>query len=158
MAGDGIVLVPTLSTFHDLADRFAAEFAPALVAQAERQREEAYATLIAAHDAGVTLALGFDSGPPGANAQELMRMIDGGLSAAEAIGAATTGSAQALGLADRGTIEVGKVADLLVAGGDPLEEPGLLCDVNRIWLVVRAGVLVAGPATLGEPMVSLART
>ena len=75
-----------------------------------------------------------------------------------AIGAATTGSAQALGLADRGTIEVGKVADLLVAGGDPLEEPGLLCDVNRISLVVRAGVAVAGPATLGEPTVSLART
>ena len=158
MAGDGIALVPTLSTFHDLADRFAAEFAPALVAQAARQREEAYATLAAAHDAGVTLALGFDSGPPGANAQELMRMIDGGLSSAEAIGAATTGSAQALGLADRGTIEVGKVADLLVVDGDPLEEPGLLCDGNRIWLVVRAGVAVAGQATPGGPTVSLART
>jgi imidazolonepropionase-like amidohydrolase len=158
MAGDGIVLVPTLSTFHDLADRFASEFAPALVAQAERQRDEAYATLTAAHDAGVTLALGFDSGPPGANAQELTRMIDGGLSAAEAIVAATTGSAQALGLADRGTIEVGKVADLLVVDGNPLEEPGLLCDVDRIWLVVRAGVAVAGPATAGEATVLLART
>jgi imidazolonepropionase-like amidohydrolase len=140
MAGEGIVLVPTLTTFHDLADRFAAEFAPALVAQAERQREEAYATLKAAHGAGVTLALGFDSGPPGANAQELMRMIDAGLSAAEAIGAATTGSAQALGLADRGTIEAGKVADLLVVDGDPLEEPGLLSDMGRISLVVRRGV------------------
>jgi imidazolonepropionase-like amidohydrolase len=87
-----------------------------------------------------------------------MRMIDGGLSAAEAIGAATTGSAQALGLADRGTIEVGKVADLLVVDGDPLEEPGLLCDVDRIWLLVRAGVAVAGSATPGDPTVSLART
>ena len=148
MAGDGIVLVPTLSTFHDLADRFATEFAPALVAQAERQRAEAYATLSAARDAGVTLALGFDSGPPGANAQELMRMIDGGLGAAEAIGAATTGSAQALGLADRGTIEVGKVADLLVVDGDPLEEPGLLCDVGRISLVVRRGVPVGEEARI----------
>ncbi len=148
MADDGTVLVPTLSTFHDLADRFAAEFAPALVAQAERQRDEAYATLTAARDAGVTLALGFDSGPPGANAQELMRMIDGGLSAAEAIGAATTGSARALGLADRGTIEVGTVADLLVVDGDPLEEPGLLCDVDRISLVVRSGVPVGEEAAI----------
>jgi imidazolonepropionase-like amidohydrolase len=146
MADNGIVLVPTLSTFHDLADRFAAEFAPTLVAQAERQRDEAYATLTAARDAGVTLALGFDSGPPGANARELMRMVDGGLTAAEAIGAATAGSARALGLADRGTIEVGKVADLLVVDGDPLVEPGLLCDVGRISLVVRGGVPVEGGA------------
>ena len=140
MADDGIVLVPTLSTFHDLADRFAAEFAPTLVTQAERQRDEAYATLTAARDAGVTLALGFDSGPPGANARELMRMVEGGLRAEEAISAATAGSARALGLADRGTIEAGKAADMVVVDGDPLEEPALLCDLERIWLVVRAGV------------------
>jgi len=69
-------------------------------------------------------------------------VVVGGLSAAEAIGAATTGSAQALGLADRGTIEAGKVADLLVVDGDPLEEPGLLCNAGRISLVVRRGVPV----------------
>ncbi len=137
---DGIVLVPTLTTFHDLAERFAAEFAPALVAQAERQRDEAYMTLTAAHDAGVILAMGFDSGPPGTNVLELMRMVDGGLTAAEAIVAATAGSARALGLADRGILEVGKVADLLAVDGDPLEEPGLLCDPGRLWLIARAGV------------------
>ena len=71
MAERGTVLVPTLTTFHDLAERFAADFAPALVAQAERQRDEAYQTLTAARAAGVVLALGFDSGPPGSNALEL---------------------------------------------------------------------------------------
>ncbi len=142
----GTVLVPTLTTFHDLAERFAADFAPALVAQAERQRDEAYLTLSAARAAGVVLALGFDSGPPGSNALELIRMVDGGLTAAEAIVAATAGSARALGLADRGTLEVGKVADLLAVDGDPLVEPGLLCDPRRLWLVARAGVPVAGEA------------
>jgi imidazolonepropionase-like amidohydrolase len=146
MAERGTVLVPTLTTFHDLAERFAAEFAPALVAQAERQRDEAYETLTAARAAGVVLAMGFDSGPPGSNALELMRMVDGGLSASEAIVAATAGSAQALGLADRGTLDGGKVADLLVVDGDPLSEPGLLCDPGRLWLVARAGVPVAGRA------------
>jgi imidazolonepropionase-like amidohydrolase len=116
------------------------------VAQAERQRDEAYRTLTAARSAGVVLAMGFDSGPPGSNALELIRMIDGGLSPAEAIVASTAGSARALGLADRGTLEVGKVADLLAVDGDPLEEPGLLCDVSRLWIVVRAGVTVAGRA------------
>jgi imidazolonepropionase-like amidohydrolase len=38
MAEQGIVLVPTLTTFHDLAERFSSEFVPALVEQAERQR------------------------------------------------------------------------------------------------------------------------
>ncbi len=151
MAERGTVLVPTLTTFHDLAERFAADFAPALVAQAERQRDEAYETLTAARAAGVVLAMGFDSGPPGSNALELIRMVDGGLSAAEAIGAATVGSARALGLADRGTLEVGKVADLLVVDGDPLSEPGLLCDLKRLWMVARAGVPVAGRALAPAP-------
>src|SRR4029077_11044460 len=65
MARDGIVLVPTLTTFHDLAERFANKFEPGLVEQAKRQRDEAYRTLVAARDAGVTIAMGFDSGPPG---------------------------------------------------------------------------------------------
>jgi imidazolonepropionase-like amidohydrolase len=147
MAERGTVLVPTLTTFHDLAERFAAEFTPALVAQAERQRDEAYQTVRAAHQAGVILAMGFDSGPPGSNAQELLRMRDGGLSPSEAIVAATAGSAKALGLGDRGTIENGKVADFVVVDGDPLDDLGVLCDVGRIWLVARAGVPVAGART-----------
>jgi imidazolonepropionase-like amidohydrolase len=146
MAERGTVLVPTLSTFHDLAERFAGDFAPALVAQAERQRDEAYQTLLAARSAGVTLAMGYDSGPPGASANELVRMAEGGLSPAEAIVAATAGSAAALGLADRGTIEAGQVADLIAVDGDPLSEPALLCDPNRIWLVARDGLPVAGTA------------
>ena len=136
---------------REAARRFAAEFAPALVAQAERQRDEAYQTLTAAHDAGVTLAMGFDSGPPGTNVLELMRMVDGGLTPAEAIVAATAGSARALGLADRGILEVGKVADLLAVDGDPLEEPGLLCDPGRLWLIARAGVPLAGVALAPSP-------
>jgi imidazolonepropionase-like amidohydrolase len=143
MADRGTVLVPTLTTFHDLAERFAADFSPALVAQAERQRDEAYRTLAAARDAGVTLAMGYDSGPPGTSANELLRLIDGGLSPSEAIVAATAGSATALGLADRGTLEVGKVADLIAVDGDPTAEPSLLTDAARIWLVIRSGVRVA---------------
>lgn len=144
MAEQDIVLVPTLSTFHDLAERFTTDFAPALVEQAKRQREEAYRTLGAAHDAGVTLAMGFDSGPPGANALELVRMVDGGLTPLEGISAATAGSARALGLGDVGTIEPGKVADLLVVDGDPLEDVSILCDLEKLWLIVKRGSAI-GP-------------
>jgi imidazolonepropionase-like amidohydrolase len=146
MAEQGIVLVPTLTTFHDLAERFASEFVPALVEQAERQREEAYRTLVAAHEAGVSLAMGFDSGPPGANALELVRMAEGGLGAAEAIRAATEGSARAMGLTDVGTVEPGKLADLVVVDGDPLADVRVLTDPARIWLVLKDGRPVAGRA------------
>ena len=146
MARHGIVLVPTLSTFHDVGERFADLFAPRLVEQAKRQREEAYRTLTAALASGVTLAMGFDSGPPGADALELVRMVEGGLSAHEGITAATQGSACALGLADTGTIESGKVADLVVLNSNPLVDVKTVTRPDQIWMVVQAGnVLVAPP-------------
>ena len=94
----------------------------------------------------MTLAMGYDSGPPGANALELVRMSEGGLGAAEAIRAATEGSARALGLTEIGTVEPAKLADLLVVDGDPLADVRVLTDPDRIWLVLREGRAVAGTA------------
>jgi len=144
MAERGIVLVPTLSTFYDLAERFAADFAPRLVEQAKRQADDAALTLVAAHFAGVILAMGYDSGPPGASANELVRMAEAGLGAAAAIRAATQGSACALGLPEVGTVQLGQVADLLVVDGDPLDQPGILLEPERVRLVIQAGRVVGG--------------
>jgi imidazolonepropionase-like amidohydrolase len=146
MAERGIVLVPTLSTFHDLAVRFADDFAPPLVEQAKRQLDDAQRTLVAAHAAGVTVAMGYDSGPPGTSAAELLRLAEAGLGAAGAILAATAGSARALGLDDVGTVEVGQRADLLVVDADPLSDPAALLRPACIWLVVQAARPVAGEA------------
>jgi imidazolonepropionase-like amidohydrolase len=144
MAERGIVLVPTLTTFHDLSERFTGCFAPVLVEQAKRQREEAYTTLLSAREAGVTLAMGHDSGPPGDNAIELVRMVDGGLTVLEGIAAATQGSARALGLSDVGTVVSGALADLLVVDEDPLADVRVLNDIERVWLVLKGGRAVAG--------------
>jgi imidazolonepropionase-like amidohydrolase len=150
MAQSGIVLVPTLSTFHDLAERFTEDFAPALVEQAKRQLDEAYSTLVAARSAGVTLAMGHDSGPPGDNAIELIRMVEGGLSALEGIAAATSGAAKALGLPDVGTVTAGAVADLIVLDGDPLADVRVLHGPERVWMVVQEGRIVAGRGRVQE--------
>ncbi|WP_028935552.1 amidohydrolase family protein [Pseudonocardia spinosispora] len=139
MAQRGTVLVPTLTTFHDLAERFTDKFTPALVDQAKRQLDEAYATVRAARDAGVTIALGHDSGPPGDAAIELVRMVEGGLSTAEALAAGTRGSAAALGLADRGTLAVGQRADLLIVDGDPLADIRVLNTPTAIRQVIKNG-------------------
>jgi imidazolonepropionase-like amidohydrolase len=145
MAERGAVLVPTLTTFHDLAERFASDFAPPLVEQAKRQLEDALKTVVAARAAGVTLALGYDSGPPGASANELLRLAEAGLSPIEALRAATIGAAAALGRADLGRIAVGGPADLVAVDGRPDENLGLLTRPDSISLVRKAGQ----PVSLG---------
>jgi imidazolonepropionase-like amidohydrolase len=142
MAARGAVLVPTLSTFHDLAERFASDFAPALVEQAKRQLEEALKTVRAARAAGVTLALGYDSGPPGASANELLRLAEAGLSPMEALRSATIGGAAALGRLELGRVAVGGPADLLVVDGRPDQDLGVLTRPGSIIRVWRGGALV----------------
>jgi len=136
-----------------------AEMTPMLADLARRNIEEGAASLQAARDAGVKIALGSDvSLGTGA---EIQRMIRHGLSPAEALTAATGTAAQALGLADHiGTVAEGKFADLLIVDGDPLAEPWLLSDASRIWLVLQLGVPVAGRALErdvgvqpGEPLI-----
>lgn len=139
MAERGVVLVPTLSTFHDLAERFADDFATALVDQAKRQLDEAYRTVAAARSAGVTLALGYDSGPPGASARELMRLIDAGLTPMEGLRAATVGGAAALGRPDLGRVDVGATADLLIVDGRPDADPEVLLRAGAVREVLVGG-------------------
>jgi imidazolonepropionase-like amidohydrolase len=144
MAERGQVLVPTLSTFHDLAERFTSEWVPRLVDQAKRQLEEAYLTLVAAGKAGVTMAMGFDSGPPGANAWELVRMAEGGLGSMAALAAATSGGAAALGLPELGRLQANAIADFVVLDGDPEKNIRDLLDRSRVRLVIQDGAAVAG--------------
>jgi imidazolonepropionase-like amidohydrolase len=143
MAERGTVLVPTLSTFHDLAERFANVFPIVLIEQAKRQLEEAVLTVDIARRAGVTIALGYDSGPPGTSAQELLRLIEAGLSAIDGLRAATLGGAAALGRDDLGRVGVGCRADLVVVDGRPDEEPEVLTRPEAVRLVVGRGKVFA---------------
>ena len=153
MAANGQTLVPTLSFLIGLAEERSTTWTPLLVDLGKHNVEQAQLTLVAAREAGVTLAMGYDSSPLRTATNELLELIEFGLTAGEALAAATSGSAYALGLDDQiGTIEQGKLADLLVVDGDPLAEPGLLCDRTRIWLVLRVGAAVAGSAL--EPDIS----
>jgi imidazolonepropionase-like amidohydrolase len=151
MAASGQVLVPTLSfLFHVIGIEADARIAsttwsPLLVELGQHNVEQAHLTLLAARDAGVRIAMGHDTAPLHSGANELLRMIEAGLTPHEGLLAATSGSAYAVGLLDHvGTVEEGKIADLLVVDGDPLGEPELLRDRDRIWLVVRMGEPVAG--------------
>ena len=68
--------------------------------------------------------MGTDSGvtPHGENLEELTLMVEGGMTPEQALTATTKTAAELMGLdADLGTIEPGKLADLVVATGDPFE-------------------------------------
>jgi imidazolonepropionase-like amidohydrolase len=145
MAETGQVLVPTLSCFYGVAE--GEHWSPLLVDLAKYNLEQADRTLKAAREAGVLIALGHDWNPFYDSAIELERMVHHGLPADEAIVAATATAAMALGLGDEvGTVEPGRIADLVVVDGDPLADPGVLRRRERIRLVLALGEPVAGAA------------
>jgi imidazolonepropionase-like amidohydrolase len=146
MAERGIVLVPTLSVFDAVADPDGG-FAEWMRERAKRLGEGARKTVAAARSAGVPIAMGADAGPHGANARELVKLADAGLTYAEALAAGTTVAAEACGLAGTvGALDPGHAADVLVVDGDPLTDIGVLCDGARRWLVLHDGEPVAGTA------------
>ena len=86
--------------------------------------------------AGVRIAMGTDSGvtPHGANLRELELMLAGGMTPAAVLEATTRSAAALLGVdGDLGTIETGKIADLVVLGGDPYDFAAYGDRVEQVW-------------------------
>jgi imidazolonepropionase-like amidohydrolase len=72
------------------------------------------------------------------NATEYRHMVEGGMTPMDAIIAATRNGAEALGLQEElGTIEVGKLADVIVVAGNPLAD---LHALERVYVVIKGGV------------------
>ena len=122
-----------------------------LVEVADRHAE----AISLAHERGVRIALGTDIGGSGAktparwgqNGAELGYLVKAGLSALEAIEAATATAPATLGpQAPRsGRLEAGYDADLIALTDDPSLDVGLLADPGNITHVWRAGELVKSP-------------
>jgi imidazolonepropionase-like amidohydrolase len=120
----GAWLVPTV-----LAGVTAAEYAKTGNFMSEAQKAKALQVgpqiqdaLRRAHQGGVKIAFGTDAGvsPHGQNAREFSLMVGAGMSAEEALRAATVSAAELLGLQDAiGTIESGKAADIIAVSEDP---------------------------------------
>jgi len=79
----------------------------------------------------------------GKNAYELELMVERGLSPEQALLTATRNAAEALGAGDRlGTLEPGKLADLLVVDGEPDRDVRVLQDPARLLVVMQEGRIV----------------
>lgn len=100
-----------------------------------------------AYKAGVKIAMGTDAGvmPHGTNLRELGLMCSVGMSPMQAIVATTKTAAECLGWQDRlGTLEVGKLADVVVVRIDPIKDIRSLENTANIALVMKDGVVVKG--------------
>jgi imidazolonepropionase-like amidohydrolase len=98
-------------------------------------------TFAKAYKAGVKIAFGTDAGvyKHGRNWMEFIYMIDGGMPAIEAIKCATINAAELLGQKNElGSIEVGKLADIVAMDGDPLKDPQAF---GRVIFVMKNGVV-----------------
>ena len=148
MLRHGTWFVPTLVAPQGVLDAVDAgvSLPPAVVEKARFVLEIHRAAFRRAVDAGVRIAMGTDSGvtPHGRNLRELSLMAAGGMRPAAVLEATTRSAAQLLGVdGDLGTVEAGKLADLVVVSGDPYAFDDLDRRIEGVW---KGGVQVAGPA------------
>ncbi|HVN88946.1 MAG TPA: amidohydrolase family protein [Candidatus Binataceae bacterium] len=118
------------------------------VDEMEKGLEQCYRVLPKAQAAGVKLVVGDDFGtaamPHGDYAKELEAYVKGaGIPAIDVIQWATKNGAELLGMKDDlGTIEAGKLADLLVVNGDPSADITLLADRKNLHVVMQGGKFI----------------
>src|SRR5205085_2418161 len=95
---------------------------------------------------GLKIGLGTDAGvyPHGQNAKEFKLMVDLGMPAIEALRAATSSDAELLGISAKvGTLEKGKLADVVAMPGDPTTD---ITATERVSFVMKEGNVVKGSA------------
>ena len=143
----GTYLVPTL-----MAGEFVAEkaklpdyFPPVVRPKAAAIGPVMQNTFARAYRAGVNIAFGTDCGvsPHGKNAREFMLMVAGGMSPMEAIQSATVEASRLLRIDEKvGTLESGKLADVVAVKGDPLTDMRRMLSVD---FVMKDGVVYKQP-------------
>ena len=148
MVEHGIFLIPTLKVGWDIILSNNLHVPAWIMEKNKATQDEAARSLKLAYDAGVPIAMGSDVGTPlnfhGENGLEIYWMGQAGLSPMDAIVAATGNAARALGWeAWLGTIEAGKVADLIVVDSNPLEDLRVLADKTHLQVVMKDGQVAA---------------
>jgi imidazolonepropionase-like amidohydrolase len=141
MAERHIALCPTLAASEAYARYFehwdGKEPAPASVQENRRSFQLAV-------KAGVPICMGGDVGvfAHGQNWLEMEAMQRAGMSAPEVLISATSRNAHIFGLADRGEVKPGWLADLVAVDGDPTSN---ISAVEHVRLVMKGGEIVRGP-------------
>jgi imidazolonepropionase-like amidohydrolase len=143
----GTHFVPTISAGRWVFDRSQEDgFFPALVRpKAAAIGPQIQGTFGRAYKAGVKIMFGSDTGvsPHGDNGREFVLMVEAGMPPMQAIKSATMVPAKFLEIDDQlGSVQVGKLADLVAVPGDPLADIELM---RRVHFVMKEGVVHRRP-------------
>jgi len=162
MVRRGTFLVPTLKTGHDLGKGNTSKVPAWIVEKMRETQEAAKKSVRLAYQAGVPIAMGSDAATPlnyhGENGLEVYCMQQAGMKPMDALVSSTLTAAKALNLDSRiGSIEEGKLADILILDADPLEDLKRLADKKLIRAVFLEGKLVARQPADSYPRTILAR-
>jgi imidazolonepropionase-like amidohydrolase len=141
MKEKGVYLVPTLFAGFWVGEK-ADRFPPPIAVKARAASAQMQSMFQRAVKIGVKVAFGTDSAvePHGLDAREFALMVKNGMTPAQALISATASGADLLGLADQiGTIETGKLADLVAVPGDPLQD---VRQTEKVTFVMQGGRVI----------------
>ena len=147
MKKKGTFLTPTLMASEWIMGKLD-NYPPALQAKAKAAtaaRSEMFRNAI---KMGIKISFGTDAAvfPHGQNAKEFKLMVDLGMSAIDALKSATGNDAELLGIGQKvGTLEKGKLADIIAMPGDPTSD---ITATERVSFVMKEGKIIGqGPRT-----------
>jgi len=138
MAKNKTFLVPTMSVWDAmLYYASAVDWPESRRTRAEGLREESRKSVLLASQIGVQIALGTDAGGGAARhgriAREAELMVECGMSIQDVLLAATSRAAGLIGETERGAIQAGKIADLVLLDADPTENVAALRLVASVY-------------------------
>jgi imidazolonepropionase-like amidohydrolase len=147
MKQKGTYFVPTLTAGKFVGEQASVPgyYHPLVVPKAAAIGPQIQKTYSIAYKRGVKIAFGTDAGVffHGNNAQEFALMVEGGMPPMEAIKAATVVNAAILKMSDKiGTIEPGKIADIVATDENPLQN---IKAMEKVTFVMKEGVIYKGP-------------
>jgi imidazolonepropionase-like amidohydrolase len=149
MKQKGTYYVPTLMAVQGLTEQIqkGVPIPPAIKVKAEDAIAHIHVTFQRAIAKGIKIGLGTDAAvyPHGRNAEEFHQMVDLGMKPIDALRAGTSNDADLLGLANKiGTLETGKLADVVGVPGDPVQN---IRQTEHVFFVMKEGVIYKNEKT-----------
>jgi len=146
MKKKGTFLTPTLMASEWIMGKLD-NYPPALQAKAKAATAARSEMFHNAIKMGIKISFGTDAAvfPHGQNAKEFKLMVDLGMTPIDALKSATANGAELLGIGQKvGTLEKGKLADIIAMPGDPILD---ITATERVSFVMRQGKIIRnGPA------------
>ena len=143
----GTYYVPTISAGMFVAEKakLSGYYPPVIVPKALEIGPRLLNTFTTAYKFGIKIAFGTDSGVSyhGNNAMEFSYMVKGGMTEMEAIRSATITASEMLGISDElGSVESGKLADLIAVEGNPIKD---ITALQKVVFVMKEGKIYKLP-------------